>query len=71
MRSSALDAVADRLAHALDLAVAALVDRDLEDVAADAPHARGRREAVLELDALAQRCAPRGRRRAASTTRTR
>ena len=52
--------MADGLAHALDLAVAPLVDRQLEQPGLDAADARGRREPVLELDALAQR-AQRGR----------
>src|SRR5439155_809034 len=34
--------------------LAALVDRELEEVGAQAPHASGRRAAVVELDALAQ-----------------
>src|ERR671936_699457 len=48
------DAVADRFAHAPHLALVALVDGQLELVRADEPHARGRRAAVVELDALAQ-----------------
>ena len=41
----------DRLAHAPHLAVASLVDRQLEHVRPHAPHARGRGGTVLELHA--------------------
>src|SRR3954467_4092303 len=43
-----LDPVADRLAHPPDLALAALVDRQLELAGPDPPHLRGRGPAVLE-----------------------
>src|SRR6185369_16506314 len=49
------DRVPDRLEHPLDLALAALVDGQLEVVGAQPPDLRGRGDAVLELDALAQR----------------
>src|SRR3954451_18532966 len=49
-----LHAVAHRLAHPPHLALAALVDRDLELARADPPHARRGGAAVVELDALAQ-----------------
>ncbi len=48
-------AVADVVAHTLDLALAALVDRDLECVGLDPRHPRRRRHPVLEPDAAAQR----------------
>ena len=48
-------AVADRLAHPPYLALAALVDRQLELVRAEQAHVGRRGAAVLELDALAQR----------------
>ena len=47
--------MADRLAHAPDLALAALVDRELEHVGPQLAHLGGRRAAVVELDAVAQR----------------
>ena len=48
-------AMADVLAHPLDLAVAALVDRELERVGGRKPaHPRGRGRPVVELDAAAQ-----------------
>src|ERR1044072_6098411 len=59
------DAMADALAHALDLVVAAFADRDLEDAGTDLTHLRGQRPAVVEVDALAQqsqRLLPDGRR---------
>src|SRR3954451_13640137 len=49
------DRVPDGLAHALDLALAALVDGQLDAVGPEAAGARRRREPVLELHALAQR----------------
>jgi hypothetical protein len=49
------DPVPDVLAHALDLALAALVDRDLERVGLHAGDAGRRGHPVLELDAGAQR----------------
>ncbi len=61
--------VADRLEHPLDLAVAALVQRQL-DRGGRPPHGRGRGRAVLELDAVGElpqdplgRLRPRPRRR--------
>ncbi len=42
--------MADGLAHPADLALAALVDRELEHVRADAADARGRGHPVLEPD---------------------
>jgi hypothetical protein len=42
----------DRLAHAPDLALAALVDRDLQAIGSEPPHARRRGAPVLQLDAL-------------------
>jgi hypothetical protein len=49
------NAVADVLAHTLDLALAALVDRDLEGVGLHARDARRRGHPVLELDSVAER----------------
>ena len=49
------DAMADRLAHPAHLAVAALVEDELEAGRTEPAHARGRREPVLELDALGER----------------
>ena len=49
------DAMADRLAHPPHLALAALVDRQLELVRAEQAHVGRRGAAVVELDALAQR----------------
>src|SRR5436190_4842847 len=46
--------MADRLAHPPHLALAALVDRELEHAGADLADLRGRGPAVLELHALAQ-----------------
>ena len=46
------DAVADGLAHAPDLALAALVDGQLELMRADEPNARGRRAPGVEVDPL-------------------
>ena len=46
------DAVTDRLAHPPHLAVAALVEHELEAGRAEPADARRRRDAVLELDAL-------------------
>src|SRR6266700_3320652 len=43
--------VADRLEHPLHLVLAALVERELDAAAAEAPRARRRRAAVVELDA--------------------
>src|SRR5215207_6017826 len=50
-----LDRASDRLTHATDLAVAALVDRQLHLVGREPAHLRRGRHAVLQLDALAQR----------------
>jgi hypothetical protein len=47
--------VADVFAHALDLALAALVDRDLEGVGFYAGDARRRGHPILELDSVAER----------------
>ena len=44
------DGVADRLEHALDLVLAALVERELDGVGAQQPGLGGRGAAVLELD---------------------
>ena len=44
----------DRLAHPLDLVLAALVEDELEPRRAETPDAGGRGRAVLELDALGQ-----------------
>ena len=49
------DAVADRLAHPAHLAVAALVQDELEAGCAEAADAGRRRHAVLQLDTLGQR----------------
>src|SRR3954454_22796486 len=49
------DAVADGLAHPLDLVVAALVDRQLEHAGLELADPGRRRAAVLEVDTLAQR----------------
>ncbi len=49
------DAVADVLEHAADLAVAPLVDPDLEQARLDEVGARRSGAAVVELDAVAQR----------------
>src|SRR4051794_16692885 len=49
-----LDPVADRLAHPAHLALAPLVDRELELARPDPPHLRRRGAAVVELDPLAQ-----------------
>src|SRR4051794_4208394 len=49
-----LDAVPDHLAHAPYLALAALVDGELELARPDPPYLRRRGPAVLELDALAE-----------------
>ena len=46
--------MADGLEHPLHLAVASLVDRQLDPVAAEPPRARGCGAAVVELDALAR-----------------
>ncbi len=54
-RTSDSDRMPDGLAHPAHLAVASLVDRQLDLLGCQAAHARGRRGAVLELDALAQR----------------
>src|SRR6266508_2028714 len=43
------DGVADRFAHALDLVLASLVDRELDPRGAEEAHACGRRPAVLQL----------------------
>src|SRR3954447_10872851 len=50
-----LDGVADRVAHAAHLALAALADGQLEPVAGEPADVRGGGRPVLELDALAQR----------------
>jgi len=47
--------MADVLAHPPDLALAALVDRQLERVRSDAGHPRGRGPPVVQLDSGAQR----------------
>jgi len=46
--------VPDRLEHPLRLAVAALVERELEPAPAEASRSRGRGETVVELDALGE-----------------
>src|SRR6266511_142985 len=43
------DGMANRLAHALDLVLAALMDRELEPRRSEEPGAGGRRPAVLQL----------------------
>src|SRR3954454_8939226 len=48
------DGMADGLEHALDLALAAFADRQLDVVGADPPHQCRCGDAVLELDAVAQ-----------------
>ena len=49
------DAMADRFAHPAHLAVAAFVEDELEAGRTEPANARGRRETVLELDALGER----------------
>src|SRR3954452_21607749 len=50
------DAVADRLAHAPDLALSALADRQLQHARAHLAHLGRPRAAVVQVDALAQPC---------------
>jgi uncharacterized protein (DUF58 family) len=66
--SGVMDRVPDRIAHPLDLALAALVDRQLEQVGADPARPRRGGRAVVELDALAQRA--HGRRSMSGRLRT-
>jgi hypothetical protein len=47
--------VADLVAHSLDLALSALVDRQLDQVGRQPAGPRGRGAAVVEIDAFAQR----------------
>ena len=56
--------LADRLAHPLDLVLAALVERELDPLRAELSRARRRRRTVVQLDTVRRRCERLGRRRA-------